>query len=59
MSGTLDVITAEGMEIHMLPENARCRISGKCPLEMDACPILNFDDYGFYCVPELCDEYDE
>lgn len=26
---------------------------------MNRCPILNFDDHGDECVPELCSEYTE
>lgn len=45
--------------IYCLPDNAKCRVSGKSPEYMIKCPIYNFDDYGDECVPELCDEYEE
>lgn len=48
-----------GTIIHCLPDNARCGCTGESPLEMDKCPIFNFDDLGILCVPELCEEYKE
>lgn len=54
------IITTEcGIEILCLPDNALCKESGKSPEEMDICPIFNFDDDGYNCVPELCDSYTE
>ena len=55
----MDICTECGQKIFCLPDNARCRLSGKPPHETEKCPICNFDDYGDVCVPELCDEYGE
>ena len=52
-------IHISGIEVNALPENARCKKTGENPMRMSKCPILNFDDKGQYCVPELCDEYEE
>lgn len=55
----MNIRTATGDCIFCLPDNAKCKQSGKSPAEMNECPIFNFDDYGMECVPELCDEYEE
>lgn len=55
----MNISTKVGLEVDYLPECGRCRLTGKSPTEMDACPICNFDDYGDECVPELCNEYTE
>lgn len=44
---------------HPPPDSAVCRITGRSPKKMLMCPILNFDDQGVLCVPEICDEYEE
>lgn len=59
MSGCLQVMTRDGISIHVLPDTARCSQTGKSPLEMDRCPIYNFDDHGEICCPDKCDEYTE
>lgn len=48
-----------GTKIYCLPDNARCRCTGKSPEKMDSCPIYNFDDFGDECIPECCGEYEE
>lgn len=55
----MNINTPDGISVFCLPDNARCKISGESPCDMDCCPICNFDDYGDFCVPELCDEYTE
>ena len=55
----MNIRTQWGDKIFCLPDCARCRITGKSPEDMDSCPIINFDDFGDECVPELCDEYEE
>lgn len=55
----MNIRTTDGIDIHCLPENARCKIACMNPEKMHECPICNFDDYGDECVPELCDEYYE
>ena len=55
----MNIRTQWGDMIHCLPECARCRITDKSPEDMDTCPILNFDDFGAECVPELCEQYEE
>ena len=59
MRGLLEVQTSDGIRINVLPDDAKCKITGTCPLEMDNCPIYNFDDRGDVCVPEMCVEYEE
>ena len=51
--------TADGVEFHVLPHNARCQYVRTHPDNLDSCPICNYDDDGDICVPELCDYYDE
>ena len=55
----MNIRTQWGDMIHCLPECARCRITDKSPEDMDTCPILNFDDFGAECAPELCEQYEE
>lgn len=55
----MNIRTACGIDIHCLPDGARCKCTGKSPTEMEECPIYNFDDFGEECVPELCAEYEE
>ncbi|SHK34272.1 hypothetical protein [Hespellia stercorisuis] len=55
----MDIKTKCGMNIHCLPDTAKCKESGKNPESMEQCPIYNFDDNGWICVPELCDSYTE
>lgn len=56
----MKIRTADGViMIYCLPDNARCKCTGKSPEKMDSCPIYNFDDFGEECVPELCEEYEE
>lgn len=57
--GLMDIMTKDGISIHVLPDNAKCNHTGVCPLEMDKCPVRNFDDTGNICVPELCADYSE
>lgn len=55
----MDVLTPGGWQICLLPKCAKCKKTGKNPMEMDECPICNFDDEGDICVPKLCEEYVE
>lgn len=55
----MEILTEHGIIIHCLPDNARCKVCNENPEEMTRCPIYNFDDFGEYCVPNLCDEYTE
>ena len=57
MAGVLKVCTADGIDIYVLPDCAKCTLTGKSPLDMDKCPALNFDDYGDVCCPVECDYY--
>lgn len=47
------------IDICCLPDNALCKLSGKSPDNMDACPGCYFDSTGDICVPGLCDYYAE
>ena len=49
----------EKIDIYVLPDTARCRCTGKSPLDMDECPSMKFDDLGCECWPGECDEYTE
>jgi hypothetical protein len=55
----MNVMTRDGIRIYVLPDVAECALTGKSPLEMDKCPIMNFDDTGDICVPEMCTSYTE
>lgn len=55
----MNVRTADGIPIQILPDCARCVITGKSPLDMDGCPNCCFDGYGEVCVPESCPDYTE
>ena len=55
----MKINTRDGVEIYVLPENAKCIRTGKSPLEMGKCPLCNFDDYGDECVPDVCEYYTE
>lgn len=55
----MNIRTTDGIRIHCLPDNAKCARSGRSPEDMDKCPTYNFDDFGEYCVPELCEYYTE
>lgn len=57
--GNMEIRTKDGMMIYCLPDNARCKLTGRNPESMCECPIFNFDDLGDICVPELCEEYEE
>lgn len=50
--------TKYGSLLPTLPDNAKCKVSNVSPLEMARCPIYQFDDYGLYCVPSICNEYE-
>lgn len=55
----MDIQTSWYQRIYVLPDNAKCKITGKSPLDMDDCPECVFDFYGDYCIPELCENYTE
>ena len=55
----MNVCTIYRQSIFCLPDDARCKLSWKSPLEMDECPVSSFDNYGDICIPELCDKYEE
>ena len=55
----MDVVTPDGIKIYCLPDCAKCSRTGISPIDMDHCPIFQFDNFGDRCIPELCDEYRE
>ena len=55
----MEIKTEEGLDVFVLPECARCRLTGENPMDMDCCPISKVDDFGDVCMPEMCDEYQE
>lgn len=57
--GTMEIWTKDGLMVYCLPDNAKCKLTGKSPEEMYECPVCNFDNYGDICVPALCGEYEE
>lgn len=59
MAGSLSVRSHYTKYIHVLPDTARCKCTGKSPLDMDECPRRMFDALGCECWPGECDEYTE
>lgn len=55
----MEIMTADGIRIFCLPDNAICKRMNTSPERFGECPMCNFDDVGYICVPELCDEYTE
>lgn len=55
----MEIKTIDGIEIYCLPDCAKCKLTGKSPLEMIECPIKAFDDFGDVCNPDLCEHYEE
>ena len=53
----MKIKTASGVDLPQLPNRAWCEISGISPEKMEKCPLMNFDDRGAFCVPELCEYY--
>lgn len=51
------VQNSAGEEILALPGSAKCRRTGKSPLEMNFCPRRDFDDQSVCCVPEICQDF--
>lgn len=50
----------DGVEIMILPDCAKCKLTGKSPLEMDECPMGFFQvDGEDICFPGECEEYTE
>ena len=54
----MEIMTADGIRIFCLPDNAICKQKNTSPEWLWECPMCKFDD-GQICVPELCDEYTE
>ena len=48
-----------GADIFCIPEYATCKFAKRKLCDMEKCPILNFDDTGDLCVPDLCEFYEE
>lgn len=55
----MNIQTDDGIEIQCLPDGARCEIEDKEIVDMDECPMKNFDNYGDICIPNLCEHYRE
>lgn len=55
----MKIRTSDGIEIFVLPENAKCTESGMSPEKMDKCPLNAFDMWGFCCIADRCDCYTE
>lgn len=55
----MKVQTIFGEEIIAMGHKARCRRTGKSPLEMNYCPQRYFDEFGVYCVPDVCSDFSE
>ena len=54
----MNIMTSDGIEIYVLPDCAKCELSGKSPEQMDECPIrykTGFED----CMPGECPYYTE
>ena len=48
----------QDIDIHVLPDAAKCKVTGMSPLEMDCCPLHEFDDQE-ECWPCMCEQYTE
>ena len=59
MVGCLNVRADATIDIYVLPDAARCKCTGKSPLDMDECPQRKFDYLGCECWPGECEEYTE
>lgn len=55
----MQVLTDEGIKIDILPDCARCNVTGLNPEYMGECPMRYFDFLGLVCRPNSCDEYEE
>lgn len=59
MAGCLNVRDSATIDIHVLPDTAKCKHTGISPLDMDECPLRLFDTLGCECWPGECNEYTE
>lgn len=59
MAGCMNVKAEKDIDIYVLPDSAKCKLTGKSPLDMDMCPMMQFDRFGMECWPGECDEYAE
>ena len=59
VAGCLRIRDSADIDIYVLPDTARCKCTGVSPLDMDACPLRQFDNLGMECWPGDCDEYTE
>ena len=55
----MDIRTSDGIKIFVLPENARCELSGQSPEDMLDCPLGLCSEYNGDCVPDVCEHYIE
>jgi len=55
----MEIMTADGMRIYFMSDNAVCKRMKTSPERFWECPMCKFDDVGYICIPELCDEYTE
>ena len=50
----------DDVEIMVLPDCAKCKLTGKSPIDMEECPMGFFqDDDEDICFPGECEEYTE
>ena len=55
----MEIRTADGIRIFCLPDNAICKQMNASPERLLECPLCNFDESGYICIPEACDKYAE
>lgn len=51
--------TSDYINISILPDDAKCKLSGKSPMDMFECPSREYNFFGEICIPELCKYYTE
>ena len=54
----MNIKTSEHIDIYILPDSAKCELTGKSPSDMNECPSCEFDDEDL-CIPENCIYYTE
>ena len=56
----MDIKTCDGIDIEVLPDCAKCKLTGKSPFDMEECPACNeFDQNSWVCQPGECVYYEE
>lgn len=51
--------TYDRVEIFVLPDSAKCKVTSESPENMIECPMREFDADGSLCIPDCCIKYTE